>query len=70
MSRTIDVLVAGSGLAGLMAALTAAQDGRSVRLVTDGMGSLAISGGCVDLLGYAGGRRLDDPWNGMVFLPR
>ncbi|WP_302736907.1 anaerobic glycerol-3-phosphate dehydrogenase subunit GlpB [uncultured Desulfovibrio sp.] len=69
MSRTIDVLVAGSGLAGLMAALTAAQDGRSVRLVTDGMGSLAISGGCVDLLGYAGGRRLDDPWNGMDLLP-
>ena len=69
MSRTIDVLVVGSGLAGLMAALTAAREGRSVRMVTDGMGSLAISGGCVDLLGYVGGQRLDDPWSGMDLLP-
>lgn len=69
MSRIIDVLVVGSGLAGLMAALTAVREGRSVRMVTDGMGSLAISGGCVDLLGYAGGQRLDDPWNGMALLP-
>lgn len=69
MSRIIDVLVIGSGLAGLVAALTAAREGRSVRMVTDGMGSLAISGGCVDLLGYAGGQRLNDPWSGMDLLP-
>ncbi|WP_304737063.1 FAD-binding protein, partial [uncultured Desulfovibrio sp.] len=69
MSRIIDVLVVGSGLAGLVAALTAAREGRSVRMVTDGMGSLAISGGCVDLLGYAGGQRLNDPWSGMDLLP-
>ena len=69
MSRIIDVLVVGSGLAGLVAALTAAREGRSVRMVTDGMGSLAISGGCVELLGYAGGQRLNDPWSGMDLLP-
>lgn len=69
MSRIIDVLVVGSGLAGLVAALTAAREGRSVRMVTDGMGSLAISGGCLDLLGYAGGQRLNDPWSGMDLLP-
>ena len=69
MSRIIDVLVVGSGLAGLVAALTAAREGRSVRMVTDGKGSLAISGGCVDLLGYAGGQRLNDPWSGMDLLP-
>lgn len=69
MSRTVDVIVAGSGMAGLVAALTAAGEGRSVRLLTAGMGSLAISGGCVDLLGYADGRLLDDPWSGMALLP-
>ena len=47
-----DVLVAGSGMAGLMAALTAARRGLSVRLVSRGAGSLAISGGCIDVLGY------------------
>lgn len=70
MSRTTDIVVAGSGLAGLLAALAACRQGASVSLVTDGMGALAISGGWVDLLGYDGaGRRLENPWEGISELP-
>lgn len=69
MSRKTDVLVVGSGLAGLMAALTAAREGCQVRIITRGMGSLAISGGSLDLLGYAAGQRLEDPWSGIANLP-
>ena len=69
MSRTVDVLVAGSGMAGLVAALTAASQGKRVRMLTTGMGSLAISGGNVDILAYAGGRYVSDPWAGMALLP-
>lgn len=68
--RGADILVIGAGLAGLMAALAAALRGRSVRIITRGMGSLAISGGCVDVLGYAGGRALASPWEGMDLLPQ
>ena len=50
--KPTDVLVAGSGMAGLVAALAAALRGKSVRIATRGAGGLAISGGCVDLLGY------------------
>ena len=69
MSRIVDVLVVGSGMAGLVAALVAADRGRSVRLLTTGMGSLAISGGTVDFLGYADGRFAADPWQGLAMLP-
>ena len=69
MSRIVDVLVVGSGMAGLVAALAAADQGRSVRLLTTGMGSLAISGGSVDFLGYADGRFASDPWQGLAMLP-
>lgn len=69
MSRIVDVLVVGSGMAGLVAALAAADQGRSVRLLTTGMGSLAISGGSVDFLGYADGRFAADPWQGLAMLP-
>lgn len=47
-----DVVVVGSGLAGLTAALFTARSGQSVTLLTGGAGSLSISGGCVDVLGY------------------
>ena len=66
MSRIVDVLVAGSGMAGLVAALTAASQGKKVRMLTTGMGSLAISGGNVDVLAYADGRYVSDPWAGMA----
>ena len=69
MSRIVDVLVVGSGMAGLVAALAAVDQGRSVRLLTTGMGSLAISGGSVDFLGYADGRFAADPWQSLPLLP-
>jgi glycerol-3-phosphate dehydrogenase subunit B len=52
MMKPIDVLVAGSGMAGLIAALAAATRGKNVRIAARGAGALAIGGGCVDLLGY------------------
>ena len=69
MSRIVDVLVVGSGMAGLVAALTAASQGKKVRMLTTGMGSLAISGGNIDLLGYVDGKYVPDPWAGMALLP-
>lgn len=69
MSRIVDVLVVGSGMAGLTAALTAASQGKKVRMLTTGMGSLAISGGYIDLLGYVDGKYVADPWAGMALLP-
>ncbi len=70
MSRTTDVIVVGSGLAGLMAALGAARQGREVRVISEGMGCLAIGSGSVDLLGYApDGACVDDPWAAMALLP-
>ena len=38
MNNTHDVLVVGAGMAGLLAALTAAQRGRSVAIITEGVG--------------------------------
>lgn len=70
MSRITDVIIVGSGLAGLMAALAVARQGRTVQIVSEGMGCLAIGTGCVDLLGYApDGSRVDDPWADMAKLP-
>lgn len=66
MSKKTDVLVVGSGMAGLVAALAAVKQGCNVSVASEGMGALAISNGCIDLLGYDGnGNRLDDPWAGM-----
>lgn len=69
MNRTTDVIVVGSGLAGLMAAWAAAKNGCSVAVISEGMGCLAISPDCIDLLGYDNlGQRLDNPWDGMINL--
>lgn len=70
MSRTTDVIVVGSGIAGLMAAYAAAKQGRRVKVVSEGMGSLSISAGCIDLLGYdQTGQRIEDPWAAIAKLP-
>lgn len=51
----LDVLVVGAGLAGLISAWQAARQGKRVRLISKGGGSLYWHAGCVDVLGYHGG---------------
>ena len=53
----LDLLVIGAGLTGLTAALTAAEAGLNVRVISKGMGALHWSAGTIDVLGYlpAGG---------------
>lgn len=63
MNRKSDILVVGSGVAGISAALRAAEEGKSVTLITHGVGSLAISNGCIDVLGYVDGQRVCDPFD-------
>jgi glycerol-3-phosphate dehydrogenase subunit B len=48
-----DVVVVGAGLAGLSAALRAAQAGLRVAVVATGVGSLHLGGATIDVLGYA-----------------
>ena len=69
MNRKTDVVVVGSGIAGMSAALVAAQCGKKVTLLTHGVGSLAISSGCLDVLGYVNGTRVSNPFDGMDLLP-
>jgi glycerol-3-phosphate dehydrogenase subunit B len=47
-----DVIIIGAGLAGLMAAESAASAGAKVLLLARGLGSLPLTTGCIDLLGY------------------
>jgi len=47
-----DVIVIGAGLAGLMAAESAASKGAKVLLLAKGLGSLPLTTGCIDVLGY------------------
>lgn len=70
MNKTTDALVIGSGLAGLTAALAAADAGCKTSVLCEGMGNLSISGACIDFLGYDGdGNYLKDPWKGLASLP-
>ena len=68
MNRKTDIVVVGSGLAGMTAALVAAQSGKQVTLLTHGVGSLAISSGTVDVLGYVDGNAVTDPFEAMASL--
>lgn len=47
-----DVVVIGAGLAGLSAAIKAADAGLSVTLITKGVGGIQLGTGTVDILGY------------------
>ncbi len=47
-----DVIVIGAGLAGLMAANVAQSRGARVLILARGMGSLPLTSGCIDVLGY------------------
>jgi glycerol-3-phosphate dehydrogenase subunit B len=67
---SVDLMVIGAGLAGLSAALFAAQRGLKVCLVGDA-GGLDFSSGLMDLLGVhpmKEGRRRDDPWQALAEL--
>ncbi|MDR2054757.1 MAG: anaerobic glycerol-3-phosphate dehydrogenase subunit A [Desulfovibrio sp.] len=55
VGREYDVIVVGAGLAGVAAALRAADRGRSVLLLSAGAGVMTISSGSIDVLGVAGG---------------
>ncbi|GGM65938.1 glycerol-3-phosphate dehydrogenase subunit B [Halarchaeum rubridurum] len=64
-----DVLVVGGGVAGMTAALAAAEAGASVRLVTKSQSTLRHASGLVDVLGYADGDLLADPFAALDDLP-
>jgi glycerol-3-phosphate dehydrogenase subunit B len=49
-----DVVVVGTGLAGLTAAVRLAESGARVLVVAKGVGATHLSGGTIDVLGYAG----------------
>jgi glycerol-3-phosphate dehydrogenase subunit B len=55
-----DVLVVGTGLAGLTAAVRLAQSGARVRVLAKGVGATHLGGGAIDVLGYAP-ERVDQP---------
>jgi len=60
----LDLLIIGAGLAGLTAALRAAEAGLRVKVIAKGMGALYWAPGTIDVLGYVGveERAVDDPW--------
>ena len=66
----LDLLVIGAGLAGLTAALRAAEAGLRVKVIAKGMGSLYWTSGAIDLLGYVGveDRAVTSPWARMAEL--
>jgi glycerol-3-phosphate dehydrogenase subunit B len=67
-----DVLVIGSGLAGMTAALAAADSGADVRLVSAAQSTLRQASGLIDVLGYtpAGEGPLVDPFEAIPDLPQ
>jgi len=64
---TFDTVVVGDGLAGLTAALRLAQAGQRVAVVAKGVGSTYLSGGTIDVLGYAP-ERIETPRDGLASL--
>lgn len=62
--RHSDILVIGSGMAGLSSAIKSAKEGAKVSVLSEGAGVLSIGSGAVDFLGYINGKRItDNPFN-------
>ncbi len=61
-------VVIGAGLSGLVAAIRLARGGRTVTLLTKGLGGLQLSQGTIDILGYAP-ERVDSPVEATASLP-
>lgn len=69
MSRSSDVIVIGGGLAGRMAALAAADEGATVRLLSRTPSTLEQASGLIDILGYVDGDLVADPYDALDRLP-
>jgi glycerol-3-phosphate dehydrogenase subunit B len=63
-----NTVVIGAGLSGLVAAIRLARGGRTVTLLTKGLGGLQLSQGTIDVLGYAPDR-VDAPIDATASLP-
>lgn len=64
-----DVCVIGGGLAGMTAALRAAREGARVRLLSHKKSTLRHASGLVDILGYADGELVAEPFDALDSLP-
>jgi len=70
MATEDDVLVVGGGLAGCMAALSAAREGAQVRVVSHAESTLRTASGLIDVLGYVDAAGpLADPFAQLGDLP-
>lgn len=68
MSKS-DVVVIGNGMAGLMAALVSADEGKKVTLLSYGAGTFPLNSGVIDILGYDNsGRAVANPQAGIAAL--
>jgi glycerol-3-phosphate dehydrogenase subunit B len=63
-----NAVVIGAGLSGLVAAIRLARGGRTVTLLTKGLGGLQLSQGTIDILGYAP-ERVEAPITATATLP-
>ncbi len=69
MSKS-DVVVIGNGVAGLMAALVSADEGKKVTLLSYGAGTFPLNSGVIDILGYdEQGKAVNNPSEGLNQLP-
>ncbi len=69
MSKS-DVVVIGNGVAGLMAALVSADEGKKVTLLSYGAGTFPLNSGVIDILGYdEQGKAVKNPSEGLNQLP-
>jgi glycerol-3-phosphate dehydrogenase subunit B len=65
-----DVIVIGSGFAGLMAALASAAKGKTVKVLTYGAGTFPLNSGLIDVLGYdADHKAVRSPQEAIAALP-